>query len=191
LAPIREIAAEAGVDKNTVVRVERGMPVRMETFRRLCAALGTSTGRQSLELADPSDSFRVSRAADRIWEKEPERTSPEDMERLSIPTERWRQGWAGEQGGFNGFLDCELYGGILVSSVIELFERSTIRSFHGEELIFCLRGQVTLQVNSTETKLLEGDAVCLKAIEPHWCGPTHAVKPGEPPPMILSVRVEN
>jgi hypothetical protein len=166
----------------------------MDTFQRICVALGSSTGRQLLDLADPAETFRVSRASARKWQKAQDRTSTAnpagDIAKLSSSKQRWSLGWACEEAGFNGFLDCELYGGSVVSSVIELFERSTIRSFPGEELLYCLRGRVVLEVGGIETALEEGDAVTLWAQTPHFCRPESPVQIGSPPPMILSVRVE-
>ena len=193
-ATIREIAEQAGVDKNTLVRLEKGKAVRMETLTRICAALGTTPGRQFLELAGPDQSFRVSRAAERRWEKAPDlmsATDPaEEIAKLCDAAHRWPFGWSGEQPGFNGFLDCDLYGGAVVSSVIELFTACTLRSFVGEELIYCLRGSVVLEVDSDKTQLDEGDAVCVWATKSKICGPALPVLPGQPPPLILSVRAE-
>jgi hypothetical protein len=87
-------------------------------------------------------------------------------------------------------LDCELFGGSIVSSLIELFERSTLRSFEGEELIYCVRGRVLLEIRSEIVLLEPGDAASLWASCEHSCGPAEPVKVGQAPPMILSVRVE-
>jgi hypothetical protein len=185
---IRKLSSLAGVDKNTCLRLERGLPVRAASFERVCAALGTTPGRQSLALAEPHRSFTVSRANRRRWETDPEMMSLSDPQKYDSETRRLELGWSKECGGFNGFLDCELFGGILVSSLIELFVMSTLRSFPGEEFIYCLRGSILLLVGDEQVILDEGDAVSLWAIEPHRAGPLLPVGIGERPPLILSVR---
>lgn len=103
---------------------------------------------------------------------------------------RMELGWSGTLSGFNGFLECELFGGNVVSSIIELFDLCTLRSFEGQELIFCLRGPVKVTINEEIAMLQTGDAICL------WAEPFHQAAPGVPlergtlPPQILSVRVE-
>ncbi len=190
---IRDVAARAGIDKNTVLRAERGSAVRMDTFRRICVALETTPGRQMLDLAEPHERFRVSRVSERRWETDPDLMCVLDpgaqIEELSVPSRRWELGWGGHS-GFNGFLDCELFGGTVVSSVIELFASCTLRSFNGEELIYCLRGSLILHVGDDQVTLNAGDAVCLWAAQPHSCVPDPPLRVGQPPALILSVRTE-
>lgn len=186
---VREVARQAEVDKNTYLRLERGQAVRLTTLERVCTALGTTPGRQMLELAKPSEWFTVSRAASRKWEAAPEKMRLDEPEDFDSEKNRLQFGWDGRHAGFNGFLDCELFGGALVSSMIELFEMSTLRSFVGEELIYCLRGPVRMLLGEESLELVEGDAVCLWADQLHRAGPTVPIVAGQRPPAILSVRL--
>lgn len=187
---IRQVAGLAEVDKNTYLRLEAGKPIRRTSLERICAALGTTLGRQKLALAEPHRSFTVARAAHRRWETE----SPNGtlIQPLEFCSEEVRRDLAASSayGGFNGFLDCELFGGTVVSSVIELFQPCTLRSFPGEEFLYCLLGPIVLDVGSDRTVLDTGDAVCLWAEEEHRASPAFPVTRGSKPPVLLSVRVD-
>ncbi|MBI1332589.1 MAG: helix-turn-helix domain-containing protein [Armatimonadetes bacterium] len=187
---IRKVADIAQVDKNTYLRLERGLPVRQESLEKVCRALGTTLGRQKLDLPGPQDAYAVSIAAERKWETDPDLMSLHSPTDLDDEARRLQLGWSGKCLGFNGFLACELFGGTIVSSIVELFGRCTLRSFRGQELIYCLRGSVVLSVGKDEVYLNTGDAVCLWAEESHTARPKHTVQEGRKPPAILSVRVE-
>lgn len=187
---IRKVAEIAQVDKNTYQRLERGLPVLPETFRRICFALGTTPGRQILPTPTADQPFAVSRSKSRKWETDPEKMDSSGDLNLDDEKVRMELGWNGALSGFNGFLDCELFGGNLVSSIIELFDVCTLRSFEGQELIFCLRGPVMITVNESSIKLQTGDAVCLWADVFHQASPSVQLEMGALPPQILSVRVE-
>jgi len=185
---IRQVAAMAQVDKNTVLRLERGCKVRMESFQQICVALGTTTGRQLVELGQPNESYRVSRSEARRWEHTNSVDPMGEQMRLSSGPDRHRLGWEAPVSAFNGFLDCELHNGSLVSSLLEVFGAFPAHRHGGEELVYCIRGKVAVRVGSDEVELDQGDAICFWASEPHSFASTSPVLTGELPPLILSVR---
>lgn len=187
---IRKVAEIAQVDKNTYQRLERGLPVLPETFRRICFALGTTPGRQILPAPTANQPFAVSRSKSRKWESDPERMAFLNDSNLEDDEVRMELGWSGTLSGFNGFLECELFGGNVVSSIIELFDLCTLRSFEGQELIFCLKGPVKVSIDEEIVMLQTGDAICLWAEAFHQAAPGVPLERGTLPPQILSVRVE-
>lgn len=191
---IREVATRADVDKNTVLRIERGLPVRYRSLNQICAALETSVGRQLLEIAEPDEGFRVSRANDRKWVRARARSKSgsNSLESNSFDDReaRWKIGWSGLEPIFNGLIDCELYGGNIVASVVEVFGSIPRQKHAGEEFLFCLRGPVLVWVGRESLRLETGDAVCLWASASHSFGPAAPVGPKNAPALLLSVRAD-
>lgn len=182
----------AGVDKNTVLRLLKGLPVRITSFNRICAALDTTMARQLLELAQPQERYRVSRARDRKWLKTRARTTAADLNRnLEVEIERWKLGWINGEPAFNGLVDCELFGGSIVSSVVEVFGPTEAQSHPSEAMVFCLRGKVRVTVGNRVTDLSEGDAIGFWASTKHSFAPAARLAVGQPPPLVLSIRVES
>lgn len=150
---IETLAKQANVNKNTVVRFEKGLSTRMETVYKICQILEVSPF-QLIEgkLVDGQDyaiqkhivagtSKRVSRS---------ERIKQENIHGMKI-----------------GDLNYRLPGGQMNGKVLEVSERGEMQSHHGEELLFCLTGTIGVKVNEVEAVLHKGDAIFFWGSEPH------------------------
>lgn len=166
---IRALAEQAQVSKNTVMRLEKGMPIQPETLRFLVRGL-----RIRLEdLLSPEFSegtpITVHRATQEVWydlhrfrgveESEPLSGRPFDAGVLPICLLSSRD----RSGFFN-------------PNVILLTQATETRSHRGEEFAMVLEGRMRIVFDDREIELAEGDSVYFWAAERHRYEP---VAPGE------------
>src|SRR5580698_9019759 len=63
---IRQFALQAGINKNTVLRLERGDPVSARVLDKVCVCLGTALASLTSKAREPA-SVRVFRGEDSKW----------------------------------------------------------------------------------------------------------------------------
>jgi transcriptional regulator with XRE-family HTH domain len=150
---IEALAAAAGVNKNTVVRFEKGLSTRMETVYRICGVLGVSPlhlvegglvqGKDyDIKKHDPAERSRQVHRKDRVRR--------EVMHGMTV-----------------GDLNYRLPGGRLSAKVLEIKGRGEVHTHPGEELLFCLTGTVGFEISDVKGVLKKGDAVFFWGTEPH------------------------
>ena len=194
---VRDVADKADVDKNTVLRLEKGLPTSARTRDRVCAALGVYVSRLTLPEPDEREVV-VKHARNReVWWPYPGMGEPRALPLLgSTPVEDL---FAGDNlvteseaellaGGYVTSLACRMPNGRLRSSLLKLSEETTPNMHPGEEFAFCLRGSAHLTVSGKTTLLEEGDAATFWCAEPHTYAPASGpIPPGQPPVLLLTV----
>jgi transcriptional regulator with XRE-family HTH domain len=154
---IEALARDADVNKNTVVRFEKGISTRMETVYKICGVLGISP----LQLVEG----RLVQGRDYDIKKH-ETASPAGTRPRQVPRkERVRS--ETNHGMTVGDLNYRLPGGRLTAKVLELRERGELHTHPGEELLFCLTGTVGIEVSRVAAVLKKGDAIFFWGTEPH------------------------
>jgi transcriptional regulator with XRE-family HTH domain len=164
---IEALARAAGVNKNTVVRFEKGIPTRMDTVYKICGILEISP-LQLIEgkLVQGRDYDIKKHAAAGTGAARPKRVSRKDRVRIEA------------DGGMTvGDLNYRLPGGRLSARVLEIRERGKARSHGGEELLFCLTGTVGVEISHVKAVLHKGDAIFFWGTEPHLYFNADAKKP--------------
>jgi transcriptional regulator with XRE-family HTH domain len=185
---IRDLAAQAGVSKNSVVRVEQGGVPNVMTVLKLCAAMGIHVA----SLAKPtseSQIIAVHRTEDDRWYDLTDfGAGPLGGEDRPL-SERERRDFVD-----NGaqvpllILKSRLDTGRLLPTVIELYNESERRSHPGEEMVYVLKGTAKIMVGSETLTLTEGESATFWSSEEHAYAPAEG---SELPVRVLSVRMDD
>jgi len=155
---IEHLAKAAGVNKNTVVRFEKGIPTRMETIYKICAVLGISP----LHLMED----RLVKGRD--YDIQKHETGHNKSGTKQIPrTDRVQMDVC--HGMTIGDLNYRLPEGQLGAKVMEIFSKETKEKIThpGEELLFCLTGTIGIIISDVTAVLKKGDAIFFWGTEPH------------------------
>jgi transcriptional regulator with XRE-family HTH domain len=150
---IEALAAAAGVNKNTVVRFEKGLSTRMDTVYRICGALGVSPlhlVEGGLVQGKDYDIKKHAAAEKSRQVHRKDRVRREIMHGMTV-----------------GDLNYRLPGGRLSAKVLEVSGRGQTHTHPGEELLFCLTGTVGFEISDVKGILKKGDAVFFWGTEPH------------------------
>jgi len=164
---VRELADRAGVNKNTVVRLEKGLTPSYATLNRVCDALGVHiaqlmrSGLQGDEIVSMHSRVR----------EEPMPLAAD--ERIQLRS-----------------LGCRLAGGKLNSAVMELFGESEPTTHPGEEYVHCLRGSARLTVAGRDYTLGEGDSAVFWSTERHAYAPASDTAEETLPVLLLLVWID-
>ena len=146
---VRELADKADVNKNTILRLEKGLTPSYATLNRVCEALGIHIAQ--LTQPEPDEDETIS---------------------LHFRASEGRVPLAADERVLLSALSCRLPGGKLNAAVLELFDESEPVHHPGEELVFCLRGTAKITVASREYALNEGDAATFWSSERHSYAPS-------------------
>ncbi|MBN1996203.1 helix-turn-helix transcriptional regulator [candidate division KSB1 bacterium] len=147
---IESLAQQAGLNKNTIVRFEKGLSTRMDTIYKICNVLSVSP----FQLLDG----KLVKGRDYAIKKHIESGKVQRHQR--VPD-------ASDAGMTTGDLHYKLPGGDMAAKVIEVRSRSTRRSHPGEELLFCLTGTIGVEISDVKVTLNKGDALFFWGTEPH------------------------
>lgn len=193
---MRDLAARVNISKNTLIRLEQGLPIAEPLFLRVCNALQTIPPNVLVGDDVWNLPYRVHRGAEATWRiafrntKAPSRIV--DFAPVEGKAERDRLGALGFVSGFVQAQDCGVRGGALQAALVELYggqERAGCRH-SGEEFVMCLQGRLKLTI-STHTLILEpGDSVSFWSRYRHRYESDLPIGPGQPPTVILMVWVE-
>ncbi len=185
---IRDLADRAGINKNSIVRLEQGRGTQPITILKVCSVLGVHVER----LAEPSENDMTlavvhKKKDDRWFDAADMGSQPlHDSKRPLTPAQRKRAVSQGAQVPIN-LLKCRLPGGRVLPSVLEIWKKSPERSHVGEEFAFVLSGTAIITVGDKHHRLKEGESITFWSAEPHSYAPADSKKV---PVKILSIRIE-
>lgn len=180
---VRDLAERSTVNKNTILRLERGLTPSYATLTRVCEALGIHVARLTDPAPDEEEVIALHMRADEA--RLPHRAPDATVRRQDADT---RQILASDEKVFLSLLNCRLPGGTLNSAILELFGETETVTHPGEELVFCLRGVAMINVAGRQHVLHEGDAAAFWCSERHSYGPAEeAAEAGALPVLLLSV----
>ena len=145
---IEKLAEKSDVNKNTVVRLEKGRPTQPRTIYNVCDILGVSP----LELMDN----KLQEGQDYQFGDFIEEAVNPDLALNHI------------------YRFYRLPGGEINATILEIEVESEWQSHPGEKLLYALTGDVGIRLGQSEDpqklvdiKLREGKAACFWAAEPH------------------------
>ncbi len=122
---IRQLAEKAGVDKGTLVKLERGSTPSYRTLVRVCDALGVSVV-HLLQPAAGADAVALHRRA-----KE-RREARNGAPNVQVRNTRHQELLAADRGVLLTWLDCRRPGGVLNSWLLELRDATETTTHAGE-----------------------------------------------------------
>lgn len=162
---LRELAIRIGMSKNTLLRLEQGLPIAEPLFLKLCDALQTVPPNLLATEEEWVLPYRVHRGGDAPWRiafrraKAPARL--QDFAVAGDEAERSRIGGLSFVTGFLQSLDCNIREGKLQAAVLELYGNQEKAGFRhsGEEFVYCLHGRLKLSISTHTLILEEGDSV--------------------------------
>ena len=193
---LRELSERVGVSKNTLLRLEQGLPIAEPLLVKICNALQTIPPNLMVSDEDWSLPYRVHRAAEAPWRIAFRRDSApsriKDFDAVEPETERFRLGSLGFVTGFLHSLDCGIRNGKLQAAVVELYgdqERAGFRH-SGEEFVFCLEGRLKLTISTHQLVLEPGDSVTFWSRYRHRYEYALPSQPGTRPTRMLMVWIE-
>lgn len=185
---IREVADRAAISKNSIVRLEQGRGTQPVTVLKVCTVLGVHIER----LAEPTGEDMVIAVAhrkkdDRWFDVADMASQPLlNLDRPLKPAERKKAVNQGATSPIN-LLQCRLPGGNILPSILELYQKSPVRSHIGEEFVYALSGDTVVTIGKKKHKLKEGESLTFWSAEPHSYAPAN---PKKVPVQILSIRVD-
>ncbi|AIE84438.1 XRE family transcriptional regulator [Fimbriimonas ginsengisoli] len=191
---VRDLAELAGISKNTLLRVESGLPVQKATREKLCRALGMVPTDPASRRPGANEGayYRLHTNADAVWYATKVNRNGEaessTNERIGDPAERSRLGWYGLADNFGRPLRCRREGSRLIPFVVEVYRPSDITADpSGERFVYGLRGKVRVVVGEESFVLQEGEAATYDATQPNGLEPCDPVTPGHPAPLVLQI----
>jgi len=142
---IEQLAKVAEVDKNTIVRIEKGEGrPNLNTLVNICNALEVSVDELiEMKTLENQDFYLYRRG--------------EQKSRINNS----------EPGLKVGDLKAKLPNGHINAVVLEIYGEGKMRSHPGEEILFCLKGRVGIMIGNTPVVLNKGDSVMFFGREPH------------------------
>ncbi|QJW99005.1 helix-turn-helix domain-containing protein [Frigoriglobus tundricola] len=186
---IRTVASEAAVSKTSVVRLEKGGACEPNTIAKVCAALGLHV--EALVSAPPAAANVAVHSAkdDRWYDLVNFAGGPlGGSDRPLSAAERERYADRGKAVPLN-LLKSRLPQGRLLSTIIELYGPSPVRSHPGEEWVYVLSGRAEVSVNGIGYTLAPGESMVFRSAEPHSYAP--AASPPVEPVRLISVRLDD
>jgi transcriptional regulator with XRE-family HTH domain len=197
---VRELADAAAVNKNTILRLEKGLTPSYATLTRVCTALGIHVAQLTRPEPEEEDTIAL-----HARENEVRRAYSTDLAGLGFngaaaadgPVVRFQNAegmppFAADEKVLLSILACRLPGGRLNAAVLELYGESEPVMHPGEEMVFCLKGTARLTVAGRAYRLREGDAAAFWCSESHSYGPAPEDDEGEEslPVRVLSVWID-
>lgn len=144
---IEQLAKNAEVDKNTIVRIEKGEGrPNLKTLVNICNTLDVSVDELIDMKTRENEDYHVYRRKKR---KKPDKIK------------------IAEQGLMLGDLKAKLPFGHMNAVILEISSEGKMRSHRGEEILFCLKGLVGVKIGSTPVVLEKGDSLMFFGREPH------------------------
>jgi len=191
---VRDAAERAGISKNTILRIESGLPVQKASVVRLSRAYGMvpidPAHRKKTSVEGEHYCYQPLEAA--VWYAN--RVNTEGLvdaysePGFSDPTERNRLGWNGLVTHFGSPLRVRREGSRFIPYLVDVYRATDVSNVpSGERFMLVLRGEVRVHVGDESFELKEGEAGAFDAVLPHWVEPVKPVERGEAPPRILQV----
>lgn len=193
---IRQISARAGIDKNTVLRIEAGEPVRQQSLLRLCNSFGilglplSAHTQPRLEGEHFVVHQREKEAWFRLQLKEAQDPSKilESVD-LMDPRERHRLGSLGFASQFVKRLGVDRPEGVLRAAIFEVYGSSGWSAqSSGEAFVYALRGDLRFTIEEEQFDLRESEGATFDRTRQHMHEPLNRVGPKDLPPLLLYVQ---
>lgn len=186
---VRDLADKAGVDKNTILRVEKGLSVSGRTLERVSTALGVYVSRLLLPEPDDAETVVLHRRDGETWWPYPGMGDPFPDASSGEAANRPAPKMTGDTlpRGAVTSLSARLPRGTLRSSLLRLWEETPANAHPGEEFVFCLHGAAVLTVAGRTYPLSEGDAASFYCAERHTYAPAPDTAPELLPVLLLTV----
>lgn len=160
---LRDLAARIGVSKNTILRLEHGLPIAEPIVHRLCDSLQTILPNLLVSEEEWSRPVRIHRSTESEWRiafrRERAPSMYRDFECVESERERMRLGRLGFVSGFLNSQNCSLRNGKIEAAIVEVHGPQDRPGYRhsGEELVHCLSGHLGLTVGNERHELLPGD----------------------------------
>jgi len=189
---IRDLAQRAGIDKNSILRLEQGRGTYPSTILKVCDALSLHIAGLVRKTPIESEAVAVHHTKDDRWFAFADVASGlDDVQHGKLASERHELLTESEH-ALLLLLRSRLTEGRLLSNVIELYGASPVRSHVGEEFVYCLSGTVCVTIGASDHILEEGDSLAFWSAEEHVYSPAQcAIEAGKLPVRILSVRMDD
>jgi transcriptional regulator with XRE-family HTH domain len=188
---VRDLAERAGVNKDTIVKLERGQTPSYRTLVHVCDALEISVVQLLRPEAEAGEDAVVALHLRQTEQRVPRplvELDPQSPETVRYREATQRELIAADEKVLLSWLSCRLPGGKLNAWLLELRGETDVSTHPGEEFVFCLRGTAQLMVAGRAYILYEGDAATFWCAEPHTYAPSdEAMAAGELPVLLLSV----
>lgn len=150
---IESLAKMANVNKNTVVRFEKGIHTRMDTVYKICNVLGVS----------PLQLIEGKLVKGRDYDIKVHKFKGEAKQIVRQERIQSRESHGMEIGDLN----YRLPGGKLSARVLEVSTKGIKKTHPGEEFLFCLTGTIGVEISNVKAILKKGDAIFFWGSEPH------------------------
>lgn len=191
---VREAAERAGISKNTILRIETGLPVQRATRQKLCRAYGCVP-------TDPEDRrapqhqgkhFKLQTRDEAVWYATrigaDGQAEAYTNDRVQSPNERNRLGWNRLANHFGQPFRVRREGSRFIPFLVEVFAPTdTTADLSGERFILGIRGVVRVVVGEESFLVGEGEAASYDATLPNRLEPAEPIKRGEPAPLVLQI----
>jgi transcriptional regulator with XRE-family HTH domain len=158
---IRAVAERARVDKNTVLRLEKGCPVIFRSLERICKSVGSNVERELLRTRQ-EEGRAISGAAEWLWTRSSSKEADSSWDELNLsdPSVRRRRAAARADSVFNALIPTHARSS-MIPCVCEVHAQTEPSSVEGELVLFCLEGGVRLRIGGEEFALGLGDTATL------------------------------
>lgn len=168
---VRTLAEKSGVNKNSILRLERGQGSHPATLISVCEALSLHLDSLSMEGSSPETLAAIQRCDAAQWH------NLLDIAGGTIDP------------GLEGAIPIQLLSsrlplGRIVPTIMRLTQDTPVNSHHGEEFVFMLSGEAIVNVAGQEFRMKQGDSICF------WSGEMHQYLPVGGSATLLSVRVD-
>lgn len=192
---LREVAEAAGVDKNTLLRLEAGLPVRKSSRSSICRVYGVL----DLEPGHPP-AKRVGEVSGNsipggmVWYRSrlPDPDAPSIIDTTPAyadEAERRRQGTLGLANQFFARLECDFPGARMRAGIFEVYGPSGMSSQpSGEAVVYVLRGSIRFLVGEEDYIVNPGGATCFNRTVPHLHEPAPSMQKSDLPAVMLYVQ---
>ncbi|AIE83746.1 helix-turn-helix domain-containing protein [Fimbriimonas ginsengisoli] len=173
---IDELAKRSGISRHTIMRLEKGLPARYSSIRRVRAKLQFFS-EQLTKNFQASQHFAVHRAEKNRWlvgrsrDRRGRDITHTDFLYVDDLAERARQAELGFQPFFTCMLRSELPDGVLGQAIMELYAPTPFDRHFGEEFVYCLEGTLEMTVEDETCTLVAGDSMVFDATSAHRYAP--------------------
>ncbi|MGV3618893.1 MAG: XRE family transcriptional regulator [Fimbriimonas sp.] len=184
---IRELAAAANVNKNSILRLEKGGAPHPMTVLKLCAAMNLHLAALAKPSGEEDELVTIHRHGDDRWYDMTDFGAGPVADRPLTPEERQAQAERGLVAPML-ILTNRLERGQLLPNVLELYGPSAPRSHKGEEMVYVLEGRVRIVVGAESFELDAGESATFWSSEVHQYLPAEGA---ELPVRLLSVTIQH
>jgi transcriptional regulator with XRE-family HTH domain len=193
---LREVALAANVDKNTILRLEAGLPVRNSSRDQICKVYGVlNIPPEDLPRREIGAHYAKNDRGGMKWHRA-QISNPEEASTVSTndeiqdSEERRRQGRLNLAQQFFSRLDCDMPAGRLRAGIFEVYGTSGYSSQQsGEALVYVLKGNLRFEIGEEVFVVREGESATFDRTIRHLHEPFE-MEAADLPVVVLYVQVE-